>query len=157
MANGQSAVFSSNWGEYWGVMTLLIVANVFITLLAYVSLNLMLLMSSEAIHEDMIHSIVRSPASFFDTTPSGILTNKFSTDLAVLDLNLMQSMVDSISCFTLITVAFANIGQVNTLFIGPIILVAWLSIVFYRYGRMTIIRGRELYLQKQNPVFHFFS
>lgn len=42
----------------------------------------------------MINAIVRSPGSFFDTTPSGILTNKFSNDLGVIDNGLILMMID---------------------------------------------------------------
>jgi len=42
----------------------------------------------------MINGIVRSPASFFDTTPSGMIINKFSNDLGVLDNSLSSSMVE---------------------------------------------------------------
>jgi ABC-type multidrug transport system fused ATPase/permease subunit len=35
---------------------------------------------------------MRSPASFFDSTPSGILINKFSNDLGVIDSSLITVM-----------------------------------------------------------------
>ena len=42
----------------------------------------------------MILGIVRSPGHFFDQTPSGVLINKFSNDLGVLDNSLSQAFVD---------------------------------------------------------------
>jgi len=42
----------------------------------------------------MINGIVRSPCDFFDSTPSGRLTNKFSNDLGILDNTLAFAMCD---------------------------------------------------------------
>jgi hypothetical protein len=42
----------------------------------------------------MIFGIVRSPGFFFDQTPSGVLINKFSKDLGILDNSLSQTFLD---------------------------------------------------------------
>jgi len=60
----------------------------------YYCLNLCILNSNEKIHEDMIFGIVRSPGFFFDQTPSGVLINKFSNDLGILDNSLSQTFLD---------------------------------------------------------------
>ena len=41
----------------------------------------------------MIRSIVRSPSSFFDLTPSGVLMNKLSNDLGTIDNNLYYALI----------------------------------------------------------------
>ena len=33
------------------------------------------------LHEDMLHAVMRSPVSFFDSTPSGRIMNRFSKDM----------------------------------------------------------------------------
>jgi hypothetical protein len=43
----------------------------------------------------MVNGIVRSPASFFDVTPSGMLINKFSNDLSILDNALALTLIDT--------------------------------------------------------------
>lgn len=42
----------------------------------------------------MIHSIVRSPCSYFDITPSGNLNNIFSNDLGILDKFMANTFID---------------------------------------------------------------
>ena len=42
-------------------------------------------------HASMLYNIMRSPMSFFDTTPSGRIVNRFSSDVAVVDNNLPQT------------------------------------------------------------------
>ena len=44
----------------------------------------------------MIEAIVRCPGKFFDTTPSGILVNKFSNDLGILDNTMIFGLVDAV-------------------------------------------------------------
>ena len=44
----------------------------------------------------MINGIVCSPCEFFDVTPSGVILNKFSNDLGILDNSLASSFIDVI-------------------------------------------------------------
>ena len=69
----------------------------------------------------MINAIVRSPAHFFDSTPSGMLTNKFSNDLGLIDNGLMTVLFESIEGILMIVVTFTNIIQLNAYYILPIL------------------------------------
>ena len=53
-------------------------------------------MSIKAIDTDMIHGLMRSPASFFDTTSSGQLHSAFSNDLGIMDNVLIPVLIDSL-------------------------------------------------------------
>jgi hypothetical protein len=44
----------------------------------------------------MIEGVLRSPASYFDITPSGRLFNTFSNDLGLLDMSISYVIIDSI-------------------------------------------------------------
>jgi ABC-type multidrug transport system fused ATPase/permease subunit len=44
------------------------------------------------LHQSMLTNILKSPMSFFDTTPSGRIVNRFSSDVAVVDNNLPQTL-----------------------------------------------------------------
>jgi hypothetical protein len=65
-------------------------------LLKFYLLYVTLLNSNKNIHEKMVNGIVRSPGSFFDITPSGLLINKFSNDLGILDNSLAQCLIDAL-------------------------------------------------------------
>lgn len=56
----------------------------------------------------MIESILRSPCNYFDKNPSGILINKFSTDLGIIDNNIIHGMMDAVEGPFMIAVALVN-------------------------------------------------
>ena len=56
----------------------------------------------------MVNGIVRSPCSFFDATPSGVLINKFSNDLGVLDNSLAICLIDTLEGPASIVISMIN-------------------------------------------------
>ncbi|CAG0914441.1 unnamed protein product [Notodromas monacha] len=47
-----------------------------------------LLVASSKLHEEMLNSIIRAPMSFFDSTPTGRIMNRFSRDVDELDVRM---------------------------------------------------------------------
>ena len=94
--NGTSSIFGNNFGAYWGALAALVAGYFIVLVIKYFVLNIAILLSSTSIHEKMIEAIVRSPGSFFDSTPSGILVNKFSNDLGVIENYLIFAFVDTL-------------------------------------------------------------
>ena len=105
----------------------------------------------------MINGIVRSPSSFFDITPSGILINKFSNDLSILDNSLSYSMADMFEGPALSIVALVNICQIDLFFIPPTIIIIICVFIFFSYARPVIIQCRQKDLKNKSPIFNFYS
>ena len=81
----------------------------------------------------MLESVTRCPSVFFDTISSGVLVNKFSTDLGVLDNTLFTFFMYILRCPTLVLVSFVNVFQINTYLIAPVSFLLLISILLFGY------------------------
>ena len=55
--------------------------------------------ATSVLHEKMLRNILRGPMSFFDTTPTGRIVNRFSQDVESIDLKIPQSIESFLDCF----------------------------------------------------------
>lgn len=55
--------------------------------------------AAHSLHRALLHNMMRSPQSFFDTTPSGRILNRFSKDIYVIDEVLGPSILMLLGCF----------------------------------------------------------
>jgi ABC-type multidrug transport system fused ATPase/permease subunit len=109
------------------------------------------------IHQNMLHAVMRSPVSWFDTVPLGRILNRFAKDQYAADESLMRTLSMALSTlFGVISIAIV-VGAVT-----PWILVYVLPLAFlYRYIQQYYLNSsREL--QRLNsisrsPVFALFG
>jgi ABC-type multidrug transport system fused ATPase/permease subunit len=105
----------------------------------------------------MLNSVLRSPASYFDSTPSGVLINKFSNDLGLLDKSLPEAFFFNFEAPCSVIVALINICQIYPYFIPAAVVIIVVSVLFFFYARPVITQCKALDLANQNPVFHLYS
>ncbi|KAJ1856297.1 hypothetical protein GGH12_004868 [Coemansia sp. RSA 1822] len=113
--------------------------------------------ASTKIHQDMLHSVLRSPMSFFDTTPIGRILNRFSSDLQRCDEMLPRSVSNMINTMVNVVSAVVVIGLST-----PLMLVLMLPLVMvYRYLQQRCLRSsRELQRldsATRSPIFAHFQ
>ncbi|XP_063967311.1 ATP-binding cassette sub-family C member 5-like [Lytechinus pictus] len=93
--------------------------------------------ASSSLHDNLFRSVIRSPVSFFDTTPTGRILNRFSKDIDELDVMLPINMEMSLNYLLTIVASLITISIVFPYFICaviPVALVFALIMVFYRKG-----------------------
>ena len=105
----------------------------------------------------MIKSIVRSPCSYFDSTPSGVILNRLANDLGTIDNNLFYSLTESIEGQVAALSAIANIIQINWEFVVPSAIISVIIIVFFVYAKPAYSACKQLFLQTKNMMIHFFG
>ena len=144
-------------GLYWGSIAVLLITFFFVVTFKFYALNLTVIKASTSIHENMIESVIRCPGRFFDIHPSGILVNKFSTDLGIIDNNLIYGLYEAVEGPFMIVIALVNLCEINPYFLIPTSVIAAVAIIFFLYARPVILSCKQLDLQKKSPIYHFHS
>ncbi|KAK8149486.1 hypothetical protein G3M48_006795 [Beauveria asiatica] len=115
-------------GVYIGVYAALGVSQAFFMFAFAVLLTVMGTNASKRMLRDAVTRVLRAPMSFFDTTPLGRITNRFSRDVDVMDNNL----TDAIRMF------FFTLANVTAVFI--------LTIAYYYYFAAALVPLYILYM-----------
>jgi ABC-type multidrug transport system fused ATPase/permease subunit len=101
--------FGLSMGTYIGVYAGLGVLQALLMFGFMVSLSIFGTMSSQSMLRTAMARVLRAPMSFFDTTPLGRITNRFSRDVDVMDNNLSDAMRMYFFCLATIVAVFALI------------------------------------------------
>ena len=72
-------------GCYLGIYAIFSAGQIVSVLIASFSLAIAGVYASRSLHSRMLKNILRSPMSFFDTTPLGRVLNRFSKDIYLVD------------------------------------------------------------------------
>lgn len=96
--------------------------------------------ASKKVHSELVKSILSSPMSFFETTPTGRILNRFSEDVSRLD----ERFPHSLSFFgTTLVSAFFSLGLVAVTLPVTIVFIFALSVVYYYVQSYYIAASRE--------------
>ncbi|KAG6035349.1 hypothetical protein E4U41_006116, partial [Claviceps citrina] len=84
--------FGYSTGAYIGIYAALGVVQALLMFIFSVALSVLGTKASKVMLRDAVHRVLRAPMSFFDTTPLGRITNRFSRDVDVTDNNLSDAI-----------------------------------------------------------------
>lgn len=113
--------------------------------------------AAEKLHHEMLHNVLRSPMSFFDTTPLGRIVNRFSKDVDVVDLVIPQIL--QLWMGTL----FQVLAVIVVISIGtPLFLAAAVPnfILYYFLQKFYVTTSRQLKRLEsvtRSPIYSHFS
>ena len=146
-------VFGADDRLYMGILGLILILQLVFLVIRYFLLQTVVFFSNEDIHEAMIHGLVRTPSSYFDVTPSGQLSNKFSNDLGILDSTLAFTLIDVIEGPIMTIVMLLNVFTIDLFFLIPGCINVIFLIFFFLYCKEAIIKSKELDLRAKTPVY----
>ncbi|XP_060579428.1 ATP-binding cassette sub-family C member 3-like [Ruditapes philippinarum] len=133
-----------------------IIQGIAVFLSFYMALTRMV-RASGILHNSMLKSILRSPMSFFDTTPIGRMMNRFSSDVDIMDNKLPESFrLWSVMVFSTLAVVIV-VGITTPIFIAAIIPVAILFAFAVKFYLPTARQMRRTESVKRSPIYNHFS
>ncbi|NWZ22269.1 MRP2 protein, partial [Asarcornis scutulata] len=97
--------------------------------------------ASRVMHQRLLSNILRVPMSFFDTTPTGRIVNRFAKDIFTVDETIPMSFRSWLSCFMAIISTLLMISLATPFFT---IIVVPLGIFYYFVLRFYISTSRQL-------------
>lgn len=149
--------FGYGRGVYIGVYAALGAVQAFLIFAFSVSLSMMGTTASKNMLGRAIFRALRAPMSFFDTTPLGRITNRFSRDVDVMDNNLTDALRMYFLTIAMITSVFALIIAYFYYFaiaLGPLFLLFLFSAGYYRASAREMKRFESVL---RSHVFAKFS
>ncbi|KAJ8786014.1 hypothetical protein J1605_006594 [Eschrichtius robustus] len=132
-------------------------AGIFLCLVTSLTVEWMGVTAAKNLHHNLLNKIILGPIRFFDTTPLGLILNRFSADTNIIDQHIPPTL-ESLTRSTLLCVS--AIGMIS--YATPVFLVALvpLGVAFYfiqKYFRVASKDLQELDDTTQLPLLCHFS
>ncbi|ELK01672.1 Canalicular multispecific organic anion transporter 2, partial [Pteropus alecto] len=113
--------------------------------------------AARSLHQALLYNMMRSPQSFFDTTPSGRILNRFSKDIYVIDEVLAPSILMLLGCFYNSIATLMVIVANTPLFMVVILPLAVFYLFVQRFYVATSQQLKRLESVSRSPIFSHFS
>ncbi|GMR37869.1 hypothetical protein PMAYCL1PPCAC_08064, partial [Pristionchus mayeri] len=113
--------------------------------------------ASRNLHAPMIHNLMRSPISFYDTTPLGRILNRCSKDVDTIDSQLVQNGKAFIQCVYSIITTLTSIIISTPIFVVVVIPLAVIYFVILRFYVPTSRQLKRLESVNRSPVYSHFG
>ena len=126
-------------------------------MIAVVVLSVACLNAATKLHANMLQKILRSPMSFFDTTPLGRILNRFSKDIDVIDVTIPMILRSLISQLLNVLGTVVIICYANPLFVAVIVPIA---IVYYLVQKFYVATARQVKRLEsitRSPIYSHFG
>ncbi|KAK6983579.1 multidrug resistance-associated protein 1, partial [Biomphalaria glabrata] len=85
--------------------------------------------AAQSLHQYLLENVMRSPMSFFDTTPVGRIVNRFSRDVEVIDNALPGTMRQALNCIGRVLTAIVTISYGTPIFLSVMVPISILYIL----------------------------
>ncbi|KAF8778438.1 Multidrug resistance-associated protein 1 like [Argiope bruennichi] len=112
--------------------------------------------ASERYHRLMLDSVMKSPMSFFDTTPVGRIINRFTTDMEILDNQLFYQIEGWLYCIFSAISSFVIIGMNVPIFLVFLLPLGFLYYFIMKLHLNTFRQIRRLESTGRSPICSLF-
>ncbi|OWF55505.1 multidrug resistance-associated protein 1-like [Mizuhopecten yessoensis] len=113
--------------------------------------------ASKYFHSSMLDCILRSPMSFYDTTPIGRVLNRFSSDLDVIDDRLPRTFRLLLYYFSVLLLTFIVIGIQTPQFLIALAPAGVLFIILLKFYLPTARQLKRIESVTRSPVYNHFG
>ena len=114
-------------------------------------------LASRRIHDKLLRNVMRSPMSFFETTPLGRVLNRFSKDIYVIDETIPRSLRSFIFVFLSVVSTLIVIIVATPYFLIVIVPLLALYLVVQRIYVSTSRQLKRLESVSRSPIYSHFQ
>ena len=114
-------------------------------------------LASRRIHDKLLRNVMRSPMSFFETTPLGRILNRFSKDIYVIDETIPRSLRSFIFVFLSVVSTLVVITVATPYFLIVIVPLLALYLVVQRIYVSTSRQLKRLESVSRSPIYSHFQ
>ena len=119
--SSKKSVSSEERDKYLMVYGLLGLGHCITTYLSTILLTIGAYFAAKRLHNDLLINVLRCPMQFFESTPMGRLTNRFTKDINVIDEDVPETVNSFIGClFGIVSVIF-TISYSTVLFLAALV------------------------------------
>ncbi|XP_072502792.1 ATP-binding cassette sub-family C member 3 isoform X1 [Notamacropus eugenii] len=147
----------SNTSLRLGVYAALGLLQGFLVMLSSFTLAMGGIQAARLLHSKLLANKMRSPQSFYDTTPSGRILNRFSKDIYVIDEVIPPAILMLLGTFFNSTSTLVVIMSSTPLFAVVILPLAGLYIFVQRFYAATSRQLKRLESVSRSPIYSHFS
>ncbi|CAM5999084.1 unnamed protein product, partial [Sphagnum balticum] len=115
------------------------------------------IIAAKKIHKDMLFSVLRSPLSFFDTTPMGRIVNRFNSDLQVIDESIPTHLKFVFGQYMMFPLVFSIFFKLSPYLFLLMIIISFIFYFTYKFYLKTKDQLSRLSSTTKSPIYSHFS
>uniref|UniRef100_A0A1B6E9X5 ABC-type glutathione-S-conjugate transporter n=1 Tax=Clastoptera arizonana TaxID=38151 RepID=A0A1B6E9X5_9HEMI len=142
---------------YLTVFGVIGVGKLFFSLMTSIMLVFGTISASRWLHITILANIFHLPMSFFNTTPTGRIMNRFSKDMDTIDNLIPINYVAFINCIVQVVGILFVISYSTPMFVAVILPIAMFYIFIQRFYLSTSRQLKRIECVSRSPIFSHFS
>ncbi|XP_046561778.1 multidrug resistance-associated protein 1-like [Haliotis rubra] len=119
--------------------------------------NLRTVKASGTLHSNMLKNVLRAPMSFFDTTPTGRIVNRFSQDMDTIDTRMPIAVEYSFNTTFQVFSSIIIISYTTPIFLVVVVPLVVLYFLVQRFYVTTSRQLKRLEAKNRSPIYSHFG